>query len=205
MAYLNLTSLRFVLSFSFLTDSFVSFKSCVKPFSRLHKVNLSCYSYISSNCQLSFTSIASYVSIGPRVSTIHGIHPFNATSQSPLFHQPSSSLFRENIHSQIFQDPNLNRGICASRATTIVEEDVWIGADVKIMSGVRIGRGSVIGACTLINKDVPPYSIAYGIPMRVVRQRFCLEQISALEQSRWWTLPPSLAKDLLLEIYENHN
>ena len=73
------------------------------------------------------------------------------------------------------------------------------------MSGVRIGRGSVIGACTLINKDVPPYSIAYGIPMRVVRQRFCLEQISALEQSRWWTLPPSLAKNLLLEIYENHN
>ena len=52
-----------------------------------------------------------------------------------------------------------------------IEDDVWLGASVVVQDGVRIGKGSVIGACSLVNKDIPPYSIAYGVPARIHESR----------------------------------
>ena len=51
----------------------------------------------------------------------------------------------------------------------VVEDDVWIGADVTILQGVTIGKGSVIGAKSLVTKDVPPNVLAYGNPCKVIR------------------------------------
>lgn len=62
----------------------------------------------------------------------------------------------------------------------IIGDDVWIGAQVTIMSGVNIGQGAVIGAKALVTKDIPPYSIAVGIPARVIKYRFNEEIISEL-------------------------
>lgn len=53
----------------------------------------------------------------------------------------------------------------------IIEDDVWIGAGVIITKGVRIGKGSVIGAGSLVNKDIPPYSIAAGVPAEIKKKR----------------------------------
>lgn len=50
-----------------------------------------------------------------------------------------------------------------------VEDSCWIGANVSLMPGVTIGEGSVIGAGSLVTKDIPPRSLAYGVPARVVR------------------------------------
>jgi chloramphenicol O-acetyltransferase type B len=55
---------------------------------------------------------------------------------------------------------------------TTIENDVWIGYGSTIMGGVRIGEGSIIGACSLVTKDVEPYSIYAGVPARKVRGRF---------------------------------
>ncbi len=52
-----------------------------------------------------------------------------------------------------------------------IGEDVWIGAQAVILRGVRIGKGSVIGANSLVNSDIPPYSIAVGSPAKVIRKR----------------------------------
>jgi acetyltransferase-like isoleucine patch superfamily enzyme len=49
----------------------------------------------------------------------------------------------------------------------IIEDDVWIGANVVILPGVTIGRGSVIGAGCIVNKPVPPMSLAFGNPMNI--------------------------------------
>ena len=51
----------------------------------------------------------------------------------------------------------------------IIENDVWIGCNVTILSGVHIGRGSTIAAGAVVNKDIPPYCIAGGIPARVIK------------------------------------
>ena len=73
----------------------------------------------------------------------------------------------------------------AAESTTkgpiIVEDDVWIGRNVTVLSGVRIGKGAVIGAGAVVTKDVPPYSICCGIPARVVKYRFDEETIKALQ------------------------
>jgi acetyltransferase-like isoleucine patch superfamily enzyme len=53
----------------------------------------------------------------------------------------------------------------------VIEDDVWIGSNVTILPGVTIGKGAVLGACSLINKDVPPYAIMIGSPARVLKIR----------------------------------
>lgn len=53
----------------------------------------------------------------------------------------------------------------------IIGDDVWLGRRVIIMPGVTIGQGSVIGAGAVVTKDVPPYSVAVGVPAKVVKNR----------------------------------
>ncbi|MBW3084578.1 2,3,4,5-tetrahydropyridine-2,6-dicarboxylate N-acetyltransferase [Austwickia sp. TVS 96-490-7B] len=53
----------------------------------------------------------------------------------------------------------------------VVEDDVWLGANVTVTAGVRIGTGSVIAAGAVVTRDIPPFSIAAGVPARVLRSR----------------------------------
>lgn len=59
----------------------------------------------------------------------------------------------------------------------IIKDDVWVGANVTILMGVIIGRGSVIAAGCVVNKSCPPYSIIGGIPSKVLKFRFTIEEI----------------------------
>jgi acetyltransferase-like isoleucine patch superfamily enzyme len=65
----------------------------------------------------------------------------------------------------------------------IIEDDVWVGARAIVLKGVRVGRGSVVGAGAIVTKNVPPYCIVAGIPARVVGRRFTLEQALAHEKA----------------------
>lgn len=62
-------------------------------------------------------------------------------------------------------------------APITIEDDVWCGANVTILKGVTIGRGSIIAAGAVVTKDIPPYSIAGGIPAKVLKLRFTPDQI----------------------------
>lgn len=63
---------------------------------------------------------------------------------------------------------NRNKGVEA--APVVIEDDVWLGAGVTVVPGVRVGKGSVVGAGAVVTKDVPPYSLAVGAPARVIRK-----------------------------------
>lgn len=58
-----------------------------------------------------------------------------------------------------------------SKGGVEIGDDVWIGANCVIADGVKIGKGSVIGACSYVNRDIPDYSIAFGIPAKVHKSR----------------------------------
>lgn len=59
----------------------------------------------------------------------------------------------------------------------ILEGDNWVGANATILKGVRIGEGSVIAAGAVVNKDIPPYVIAAGVPAKIIKHRFNEEEL----------------------------
>lgn len=67
-------------------------------------------------------------------------------------------------------------------ADVIIEEDVWIGSNVTILAGVTIGRGCTIAAQAVCNRDIPPYCIAGGIPAKVIKMYWSVDQILEHEQ-----------------------
>lgn len=72
------------------------------------------------------------------------------------------------------------------KGDTIVGNDVWIGQNVTVMPAVHIGDGAIIGANSVVAKDIPPYSVAVGNPCEVKRKRFDEDLIEYLLQIKWW-------------------
>lgn len=68
----------------------------------------------------------------------------------------------------------------------MIGNDVWIGYEAVVMSGVKIGDGAIIGTRAVVTKDVPPYTIVGGVPARPIRKRFDDAVIERLEALRWW-------------------
>ncbi len=73
-----------------------------------------------------------------------------------------------------------------SKGRIVLGNDVWLGFDVRVLSGVTIGDGAIIGAGAVIAKDVPPYAIVVGNPGRIVKYRFPKETIARLCKISWW-------------------
>lgn len=71
----------------------------------------------------------------------------------------------------------------------IVGNAVWLGYDSLIMPGIKIGDGAIVGARSVVTKDVPPYSIVAGNPARIIRFLFDRKTIDLLLKLKWWNLP----------------
>lgn len=82
---------------------------------------------------------------------------------------PGVRLFAEN---HVFSDPTAtikSQGV--ARGTVVIEDDCWLASGVTVTANVRIGTGSVIGAGSVVTGDIPPFSVAAGIPAKVIRSR----------------------------------
>lgn len=73
-----------------------------------------------------------------------------------------------------------------ARGDVIIGNDVWIGHESVILSGVTLGDGVIVGAGSVVRQDVPPYAVVLGNPARVAGFRFSPEQIQALLRIKWW-------------------
>ena len=83
------------------------------------------------------------------------------------------------------------------RGDIVIGNDVWIGYEAVILSGVTIGDGAIVAARSVVTRDVPPYTIVGGVPARPIRRRFDQETIDALLELRWWDWPlEKLSKSL---------
>lgn len=109
--------------------------------------------HIEANCE-----IGDYCLLANRVSIV-GRHDHNFSAVGfPMRYAPW-------VGSRRFPSPFLDEKV-------VIESDVWLGYGVIVLTGVTVGRGSVVAAGSVVNKDIPPYSIAAGAPARVVGQRF---------------------------------
>ena len=73
-----------------------------------------------------------------------------------------------------------------NKGDIIIGDDVWIGYEAVIMSGVHVGNGAIIAARAVVTKDVPPYTIVGGTPAREIRKRFDENTIVQLQKLQWW-------------------
>jgi acetyltransferase-like isoleucine patch superfamily enzyme len=73
-----------------------------------------------------------------------------------------------------------------TKGDVIIGNDVWIGLNATILPGVKINDGAVVGANSVVTKDVPPYAIVAGNPAKLIRMRFDRETIDSLLRIKWW-------------------
>ena len=82
----------------------------------------------------------------------------------------------------------------------VIGNDVWIGYEAVILSGVTVGDGAIIGTRAVVTKDVPPYTIVGGIPARYIRRRFDEKTVTKLMELKWWEWSDEKIKENLSAI-----
>lgn len=123
------------------------------------QISIGSWCYVGPNTKI--WSLAS-IKIGDRVFISHNVHIFDNNSHS-LSAQERHDRFKElRLHGKHLVNENIKY------QPVIIEDDVWIGFNVAILKGVTIGRGAIIGACTVVTHDIPPYTIFAGNPQRQI-------------------------------------
>jgi len=154
----------------------ISKKSKVYSPYHIYDCKVGDYTYISMNSRISMADIGKFCSIGPNFMCGWGIHPTNAISTSPMFYstlkQNGTTLSKKN---KIKERERIHIG-----------NDVFIGVNVTVLDGVTIGDGAIIGAGAVVSKDIPPYAIAVGCPIRIIKYRFDEETIQHFLNLKWW-------------------
>lgn len=128
--------------------------------------------------------IGNFCSIADKVTFMLGLdHPTNLISTYP------------------FKDYFFNGISAISKGDIILDDDVWIGYNVTILSGVHIGQGAIVAAGAVVTKDVPPYAIMGGVPAKIVKYRFSSEVVEQLMQLDYGKLTNELIHEHEKELY----
>ena len=132
------------------------------------------------------TTIGKFCSIGPNLVCGWGIHPTDGISTSPMFYST-----REQNGITLSNTDKIEE-----RKPISIGNDVFIGANVTVLDGVTIGDGAIIGAGAVVSKYIPPYAIAVGCPIKIIRYRFDEEKIKALRKIEWWNFDEEKLKQV---------
>lgn len=151
--------------------------------------NLGRYTYCSTDLTICSgnTSIGSFCSIGSQVTLGHGDHPLNFLTTSPYLYLAVWGFKTENtpFHNEFWEMPPISIG-----------NDVWIGDGVFVKNGITVGDGAVLGARSVVTKDVPPYAIVAGVPAKIIRYRFDEPTRQELLRLKWWELEDDIIRQI---------
>lgn len=127
------------------------------------------------DCQIKIGDRASF---GP-YTVIHG--PGNITIGKHCLIAAHCGIYATN-HQFADRDRKIrDQGL--TREGIVIEDDCWLGHGVSVLDGVTIGEGSVIGAGAVVTKTIPPYSVAVGVPARVISQRRSNDPVEELKEA----------------------
>lgn len=165
-------------------DSFASKDCSFGEFSRivngsiLTKSRLGRFSY-TSRAKLCNTSIGSFCSIGPGTQIGgFGRHPTHFLSTHPVFYSNMKQVGITFSEKRIYDE----------MMPVEIGNDVWIGARVIVLDGIKIGDGCIVAAGAVVAQDIPSYSIVGGVPAKLIRKRFSEDVIQELSTFKWWNL-----------------
>ena len=178
--------------FNFIYYSLTFTKSKFHLLSIFRKSNFGAYTIVSSNCEIvnTFIDKFTYVSknttilnsdIGKFCSIASGVkinlpnHPIDFISTHPIFYSKNYNKYNKISNSKFIESYRVDIG-----------NDVWIGENSIILSGVKIGNGAIIAAGAVVNRDVPDYAVVGGVPAKLIKYRFTEEEISILLNNKWW-------------------
>ena len=158
----------------------------------LNEVTLGDFTYIAGNTNISKTTIGKFCSIGPYCKIGLGKHPTkDFVSTHPVFF---STLKQAQV---TFAD----RNYFDEFAYIIIGNDVWLGANVIVVDGVKIGDGAIVAAGSVVTKDIPPYTIVGGVPAKIIKYRFEKEEIEKLLQLKWWDMDVEYLKENFIKFH----
>lgn len=161
--------------------------SRLKDYSELVNSVLGEYSYIAQYSIVNKSNIGKFCSIGHGSYIGLWEHNMVVTTHSFYLYESSGG----------FVSGYKDYDKCS--VETSIGSDVWVGANAVVLKGVSIGDGAIIGAGSVVTKDVPPYAIVVGNPARVIKYRFSDEDISFLLAAKWWDEPREILQKMVDE------
>ena len=129
--------------------------------------------------------IGSFCSIAPGVNIAQGNHYTDTVSTHPFLY---NKYYKETF--KIDDSDYKKIGLKDKNLKTYIGNDVWIGINAIIKRGIKIGDGAIIGAGSVVTKDVPDYAVIAGVPGKIISYRFssdCIQRLKSIER-KWWTL-----------------
>lgn len=148
--------------------------------------------YIGANCNIN-ALVGRYCCIADDVRVYVGTHPIKWGSINPMFYSTKKQNGYSYVNEDLFEEEKFVDE--AKKYGVIIGNDVWIGARVTILGGLKIGDGAVVGAGAVVTKDVPPYTIVGGVPAKIIKMRFDEETVCKLLDYRWWAKPQEWIKN----------
>lgn len=148
-------------------------------------VNFGNYWGCDDSCSAKDVNFGSFVSVGRNVTFNAGRHPSGYLSTHLVFFDPD--FWGESREDRMHLPKE--ETYFQWREPMSIGSDVWIGSNTVIKTGVNIGHGAIIGANSVVIKDIPDYAIVAGVPAKLIRYRFDKKKIKRLLKSRWWELP----------------
>jgi virginiamycin A acetyltransferase len=144
--------------------------------------NCGSYSYSWSKLKPG-TTIGRYSSVSGGVNIMSDHHPINRISTSVVSYDDRfENIAAEDFNSSYKIEPFGEK----ESIPPVIGNDVWVGADVLLKGGVKIGDGAVVAARSVVTRDVPPYAIVAGAPAQIKKFRFSEKVIGELTALQWW-------------------
>lgn len=136
-----------------------------------------------------------YVRIGKFCSIASGVKIFGGGEHNKRF---ISTFPLKHFFADCDIDPNVT-----TKGPTIIGNDVWIGTNSIVLSGIKVSDGAIIGAGSVVSRDIPPYAIAAGNPIQIIGFRFDEETIRKLTSISWWDWPIEKIQENLDGFYQD--
>lgn len=147
----------------------------------LREVTVGDFSYFERHAEAIYTTIGKFCSIASNTRLNALEHPIERVTGHKLTYRPNE-YFRYLGVDQAFRARRRGKPVT-------IGHDVWIGHGAVVMPGIRIGNGAVVGANSVVTRDVAPYEIVAGTPARRLRMRFPAAVVRRLEALQWWDWP----------------